>query len=111
MSEKRRYVKLSAIERLAAQLLYVGIGEGRISEERIANHFGVARMTLRNWTIQHGLTRGQLEQQIGQLRQLYESIAGKLGSNDEWDGVLSRARYMAQTKFRQLVARDAQRVA
>lgn len=39
---KRRYRRLTAIERLAIQLAFVGDGDERISEERIAAAFDVA---------------------------------------------------------------------
>ena len=104
--EKRRYIRLSAVDRLAAQLMYIGIDDSRISEECIANCFNVSRMTLRNWTIRQGLTRGRLEQQIDRLRQLYESIAGPVGSDEEWAGVVTRARGIAQGKLYELRERQ-----
>jgi hypothetical protein len=103
---KRRYRRLTAIERLAIQLAFVDDGNERISEERIAACFNVCRLTVRSAAIEQGLHRGDLATQMGRIRQLYEWLTGNPETETSWAGIVERARALVEQRLNALARRD-----
>ena len=103
---KRRYCRLTALERLAIQFAFVGDGEERVSEERIAACFDVCRLTVRNVAIEKGLTRGDLAMQMSRIRGLYQEMTGVPETDAGWAGIVERARLLTRTRLSALTRRD-----
>jgi hypothetical protein len=103
---QRRYRRLTAIERLAIQLAFVGDGNERVSKERIAAGFDVCRLTVRNVAIAQGLTRGAPAMQMERLRSLYERMTGVPETETSWAGIVERARALVEQRLHALARRD-----
>jgi hypothetical protein len=90
--QPRQYNKLSALRRLALQIMFIDTRQfGRLTERELASFFGVARMTVRNHTANVELRRGAIAEQAPKLRQLFECLAGPVGTDGEWEAILQRA--------------------
>jgi hypothetical protein len=106
MRSPRKYRRLTAIERLAIQLAFVGDGDERISEERIAVCFDCCRLTVRKLAIEKGLHRGDLTTQMARIRQLYEGLTGNPETETSWVGIVERARALVHGRLSALAQRD-----
>jgi hypothetical protein len=105
-TSKRRYRRLTALERLVIQLAYVGDSDEALSEERIAATFDVCRLTVRKLGVERGLHRGDLARQMERIRQLYEEMTGNPETETSWAGIVERGRALARERLSALSRRD-----